>query len=161
VDEAGADQIGDAESQLVALSKTLPPGDPFTVNVAPRAIATAYVARAEKSFAQGKFDDALDAARSAQSAAPAIPDFQTVTQRYKDARQLAVTLSSLREPKEFEKFKGVLERLRAADPAAYPSFQAGFVRLLIDRIHALDSSSAARVRQGVSQLFPDADLGQI
>jgi serine/threonine protein kinase len=160
IDQAQADQIGEAESQLATLAKSLPAGDPFISTQAPQAIGDAYLSRAQKFFAQARFEDAVQAARQAQLAAPALAQFEVAAQRYQDARSLAVTLSSIRDPREFDKFKPVLDRLRAADPSGYPSFESGFVHILSDRINALDPVSAARVRSSVMRLFPDVRFGQ-
>jgi serine/threonine protein kinase len=160
LDQASANEVDQAQSQFAVLIKALPAGDPFVTTAAPRAIATAYRARAQKFFAQAQFEEALQAAHSAQEAAPGLSEFQGTELLYQNARQLAVNLSSVTDPKQFDRFKSALDRLRALDPPGYPSFAAGFVRILTVRMNGLDPASAARVRAGIMRLFPEASLAQ-
>jgi serine/threonine protein kinase/formylglycine-generating enzyme required for sulfatase activity len=158
LDQALADRIDAAEAQLADLQKKLPATDVFVTTDAPRAIGTAYLARAMRFAGQQRFDDALQSAAAAARAAPREAQFQSALQRLQIARELAASLASATD---FAPLKAQFDRLRSGERADYAPLDAALGRALIERLNrvgARDAASAMQLRASAAPLFPGLAL---
>ena len=158
LDQALADRIDAAEAQLADLQKKLPATDTFVMTDGPRAIGTAYIARAMRLATQQRFDDALQSAAAAARAAPREAQFQAALQRLQLGRELSASLASATD---LVVLKPQLDRLRSGDRADYAPIDAALGRQLIDRLSRLgarDPAAAMQLRANASPLFPGLSL---
>jgi formylglycine-generating enzyme required for sulfatase activity len=155
LDQAGGDNIDIAKAQFAELQKTLPASDPFVTTDAPRAIAEAYIARAHRSARQAQFDEAYSQAQAARQAAPNLPEFNELMQRFLSALELARSFNTV---PDYRPSKPTLDRIRDAERSTdHREIQAGLLRLVTDRINrvaAQDLTEAGRLRDTAVPLFP-------
>ena len=107
---------------------------------------------------QTRFDDALQAAQSAQRAAPRLPEFQSSLALYQSARTLAASLTT---SDDLNALRPTIERLRTADRTAFTPVEVGLVRVLTDRLNrvgARDPAAAMQLRTSVAPSFPGSNL---
>jgi serine/threonine protein kinase len=158
LDQALADRIDAAQALLADLQKQLPASDSFATTEGPRAIGTAYIARAQRFASQQRFDDALQSAAAAARAAPREPQFQNALQRLQLARELSASLATATD---FAPLKAQFDRLRSGDRADYAPIDAALSRQLIDRLNrvgARDAPAAMQLRASATPLFPGLAL---
>jgi serine/threonine protein kinase len=154
LDQALADRIDAAEAQLAELQKTLPANDSFVTTDGPRAIGTAYLARAMRLASQQRFDDALQSAAAAARSAPREAQFQGALQRLQIARELSASLASVTD---FAPLRSQFDRLRSGDRADYAPIDVALGRQLIERLNrvgARDAAAAMQLRSSAAPLFP-------
>jgi serine/threonine protein kinase len=158
LDQALADHAEVAESLFAELQKKLPAGDNFVTTDAPHALGSAYVARAQRAVALGRFDEALPSVNAALRVAPQQPDVQAAAQRMLGAVALAHQLAS---DSDLAPLKPALEKLRGTDRAAFAPVERGLLRVVTDRLSQLGArnpAGAMQLRAGAVQLFPGAPL---
>jgi len=158
LDQALADHVEVAESLFAELQKKLPAGDNFVTTEAPHALGNAYVARAQRAVALGRFDEALPSVNGALRVAPREPDVQAAAQRVQGAAALAHQLAS---DSDLAPLKPALEKLRGTDRAAFAPVERGLLRVVTDRLSqvgARNPAGAMQLRAGAVQLFPGASL---
>jgi serine/threonine protein kinase len=156
LDQALADHIDVARTQFEQLRKTLPANDPFVTTDAPRALAESYLARARRQAMQTHFDEALQDAQAAEQAAPNLPEFQGMAQRFQAARDLARSLAMVQD---FRPLRPELERVREAERnSGSQKVQMGLRSVVVERltrVGAQDPAAAMQLRQSALPLFPN------